>query len=63
MSRDTGINIKCRAILHDPDVYPNPHEPVPERYTEGQKGALQGEESENDQNPDPRSFAFGYGRR
>ncbi|KAK0438296.1 cytochrome P450 [Armillaria borealis] len=44
------------AVMHDPDTYPSPFEFLPERYLEPQnetKGI----------NPDPRKFAFGYGRR
>ncbi|CCM03828.1 uncharacterized protein FIBRA_05977 [Fibroporia radiculosa] len=42
------------AILHDPTLYPDPFEVIPERYlikTDGRR------------NPDPRAWAFGYGRR
>ncbi|CCM06173.1 uncharacterized protein FIBRA_08415 [Fibroporia radiculosa] len=42
------------AILHDPDLYPDPFDVVPERYLMKQDG---------ERNPDPRAFAFGYGRR
>nr|BAK09388.1 cytochrome P450 [Postia placenta] len=41
------------AVMHDPALYPDPFEVKPERYLSDQ-GAL---------NPDPRQFAFGYGRR
>ncbi|EMD33312.1 hypothetical protein CERSUDRAFT_142250 [Gelatoporia subvermispora B] len=43
-----------RGIMHDPAIYPNPMEFKPERYLAAQARNL---------NPDPRSFAFGYGRR
>jgi len=42
------------AIMHDPSLYPNPDLVDPERYLR---------DSNDDVNPDPRSFAFGYGRR
>jgi hypothetical protein len=46
---DTGIYY--RALLHDPEVYPDPETFIPERY-----------EAENV--PDPMDYgAFGYGRR
>lgn len=43
-----------RAILHDPELYPVPDEVQPERYLN---------KVDNHVNPDPRDFAFGYGRR
>ncbi|KAH9925317.1 cytochrome P450 [Fomitopsis serialis] len=42
------------AVLHDPVLYPNPDKVIPERYLDNTDEAL---------NPDPREFAFGYGRR
>ncbi|EPT01788.1 CyP450 monooxygenase [Fomitopsis schrenkii] len=42
------------AIFHDPELYPLPNEVIPERYLGKTDGTL---------NPDPRDFAFGYGRR
>jgi len=42
------------AILHDPEIYPDPMEFQPERYLGPQAPGT---------NPDPRAFAFGYGRR
>ena len=46
--------ILCRAMAHDPDVYPQPELFDPERYSEkaGQPPQL-----------DPRKFVFGFGRR
>lgn len=41
------------AVMHDPSLYPDPFEVRPERYL-SPNAAL---------NPDPRTFAFGYGRR
>nr|BAK09488.1 cytochrome P450 [Postia placenta] len=41
------------AVLHDPLLYPDPFQVIPERYL-NQEGGL---------NPDPQKFAFGYGRR
>ncbi|PCH38747.1 cytochrome P450 [Wolfiporia cocos MD-104 SS10] len=46
------------AILHNPDLYPDPFEVVPERYLKQDSPA----KSEKI-NPDPRAFVFGYGRR
>ncbi|TFY68080.1 hypothetical protein EVJ58_g1237 [Rhodofomes roseus] len=48
------LQIAERAVLHDPILYPEPDKVIPERYL--------GEPNE-DLNPDPRDFAFGYGRR
>lgn len=41
------------AVLHDPSLYPDPFDVKPERYLKSEEGI----------NPDPRAFAFGYGRR
>nr|BAK09480.1 cytochrome P450 [Postia placenta] len=41
------------AVLHDPLLYPDPFRVNPERYLKHEDGL----------NPDPRRFAFGYGRR
>ncbi|KAJ3919103.1 cytochrome P450 [Lentinula edodes] len=41
------------AVLHDAELYPFPFEFLPERY----------HQQEYQMNPDPRKFAFGYGRR
>lgn len=45
---------RCRAILHDPAIYPDPYVFDPERYLRKADDGL---------NPDPRDYAFGYGRR
>ncbi|KAF8921315.1 cytochrome P450 [Mucidula mucida] len=42
------------GVLHDPQLYPEPFEFQPERYSA---------EKDDDLNPDPRKFVFGYGRR
>ncbi|KAH9934347.1 cytochrome P450 [Fomitopsis serialis] len=54
------------AILHDPALYPDPHLPAPERYLNPAGEKLQNGDAEIETealNPDPRMFAFGYGRR
>jgi cytochrome P450 len=43
--------------MHDESIYPSPMEFIPERYLHSEKQAADG------LNPDPRRFAFGYGRR
>ncbi|KAJ7671884.1 cytochrome P450 [Mycena rosella] len=45
------------GILHDENIYPAPMEFNPERYLR------EGKEAADGVNPDPRRFAFGYGRR
>ena len=40
--------------MHDPAIYPDPYVFDPERYLR---------RSDDGVNPDPRNFAFGYGRR
>ncbi|KAJ4475728.1 cytochrome P450 [Lentinula aciculospora] len=56
------------GVMHDPDVYPDPFEFNPERYTLGTTSdgiRVWNDALSIDQmvNPDPRKFAFGYGRR
>ncbi|KIK62406.1 hypothetical protein GYMLUDRAFT_164416 [Collybiopsis luxurians FD-317 M1] len=57
------------GVLHDPEIYPDPFEFKPERYNIGEPN-LNGKQLWGDSlgleqmlNPDPRKFAFGYGRR
>ncbi|KAF9456686.1 cytochrome P450 [Collybia nuda] len=42
------------GIFHDPDIYPSHADFIPERFLSPEN---------SDVNPDPRPFAFGYGRR
>ena len=54
--------------MHDPKVYPDPFNFNPERYKLGKNNGSRAWDDETlspDQtmNPDPRKFAFGYGRR
>ncbi|KAJ3758757.1 cytochrome P450 [Lentinula raphanica] len=56
------------GVMHDPEVYPNPFEFNPERYKLGKTSdgiRVWSDSLGPDQmiNPDPRKFAFGYGRR
>ncbi|KAF5365968.1 hypothetical protein D9758_006614 [Tetrapyrgos nigripes] len=50
------------TILHDENIYPDPHTFSPDRFlrTEPQRGALSVKHSVN---PDPELYAFGFGRR
>ena len=45
----------CRAILHDPEAYPEPAKFLPERFLKD--GKL------NPDVRDPATVAFGFGRR
>ena len=45
------FSFQCRGLLHDPERYPNPSKFDPERYTKAHP------------EQDPRTIAFGYGRR
>ncbi|KAG6872786.1 hypothetical protein C0995_006706 [Termitomyces sp. Mi166 len=47
-----------RAILHNPELYPNPYTFDPERFTSPQPTSLS-----KSQQPDPKIYAFGFGRR
>ncbi|KAJ3854256.1 cytochrome P450 [Lentinula lateritia] len=54
------------AVLHDAELYPSPFEFFPERYQQGYQVDQSSSGSAydgNKVNPDPRKFAFGYGRR
>ncbi|EPS94370.1 hypothetical protein FOMPIDRAFT_1038865 [Fomitopsis schrenkii] len=51
------------AILHDPELYPDPHVPRPERYLSAKHSVTEKVGVNGDINADPRTFAFGYGRR
>ncbi|KAF9810818.1 hypothetical protein IEO21_06766 [Rhodonia placenta] len=53
LATDRSSRRTIRAVMHDPSLYPDPFEVRPERYL-SPSAAL---------NPDPRTFAFGYGRR
>jgi hypothetical protein len=56
----THANNRRRAILHNPEDYPEPYEFNPERYLkQGANGEYQIDKSVRD----PRTAAFGYGRR
>jgi cytochrome P450 len=50
----------CRAILHNPKDYPDPHVFDPERYL---VATPSGAYASNLNAPDPRTAAFGFGRR
>ncbi|KAJ7624503.1 cytochrome P450 [Roridomyces roridus] len=47
------------AIMHDPAIYPDPWTFKPERYLNSSASSSES----TPMNPDPRRFAFGYGRR
>jgi cytochrome P450 len=48
------------ALLHDPELYPNPEQFMPERYLERSPS---GAWSNRTDVRDPRDFCFGFGRR
>jgi cytochrome P450 len=48
------------ALLHDPEMYPNPEQFMPERYLDR---SLSGAWSTRSDVRDPRNFCFGFGRR
>ncbi|KAJ4491747.1 cytochrome P450 [Lentinula lateritia] len=55
------------AVLHDAELYPSPSEFLPERYHRQEYQVDQSSSGPTYDgtkvNPDPRKFAFGYGRR
>ncbi|KAG6856615.1 hypothetical protein H0H87_002570 [Tephrocybe sp. NHM501043] len=53
--KDTTIMANVWAIMHDPQLYPDPYNFQPERFTSSDKV--------DHQQPDPRVYAFGFGRR
>lgn len=56
---DLVIQLQCRRILHDPNVFSQPHRFNPDRFMQ-EKGDFK----EQHLSPtDPLSVAFGYGRR
>ena len=61
MNTNTQV-LTPRAILHDPDTYPDPERFIPERFLKPNTAS----EFEHVLNPDvldPRNAAFGFGRR
>ncbi|TFK39023.1 cytochrome P450 [Crucibulum laeve] len=52
--KDSVVIANSWAVLHDPSLYPSPHEFSPERYLSSNVDSI---------NPDPVPYAFGYGRR
>ncbi|KAG7441817.1 cytochrome P450 [Guyanagaster necrorhizus] len=54
--KDATIIANVWAIMHDPQLYPKPFEFDPSRFADTSHNSLS-------VNPDPRQFAFGYGRR
>jgi cytochrome P450 len=58
--KDTLVLPAQWALLHDPEVYPNPEQFMPERYLDRLPS---GAWSTRTDVRDPRDFAFGFGRR
>ncbi|KAG6811069.1 hypothetical protein H0H92_009129 [Tricholoma furcatifolium] len=56
--KDTTIMANVWAIMHDPNLYPNPHSFDPERFIIRKSSA-----DHFLRQPDPRTYAFGFGRR
>lgn len=57
VQRRFSENLRCtlmhRAVMHDPELYPDPFTFSPDRFTA----------SNTSRQPDPRQFAFGFGKR
>ena len=57
VQRRFSENLRCalmhRAVMHDPELYPDPFTFSPDRFTA----------SDTSRQPDPRQFAFGFGKR
>jgi cytochrome P450 len=58
--KDTLVLPAQWALLHDPDMYPNPDQFMPERYLERSSS---GAWSTRPDVRNPRDFCFGFGRR
>ncbi|KAG6873914.1 hypothetical protein C0995_009694 [Termitomyces sp. Mi166 len=52
--KGTVVIVNIRSILHDPEVYVNPHSFNPERFIMTEDRPAE---------PDPRNVSFGFGRR
>ncbi|KAF9000900.1 cytochrome P450 [Cyathus striatus] len=53
--KDATVIPNVWAVLHDEDIYPDPFQFNPDRFSSVNQ--------ENDINPDPKQFAFGFGKR
>ncbi|KIJ96180.1 hypothetical protein K443DRAFT_293866 [Laccaria amethystina LaAM-08-1] len=51
--KDTTVIANVWAVMHDPELYPDPFTFSPDRFTA----------SDTSRQPDPRQFAFGFGKR
>ncbi|RDB27129.1 O-methylsterigmatocystin oxidoreductase [Hypsizygus marmoreus] len=59
--KDTTIIPNVWSIMHNPDMYPNPFEFSPERFMASEQKDISIPSLKPQ--PDPRTFAFGFGRR
>jgi cytochrome P450 len=59
--KDTLVLPAQWALLHDPDMYPNPEQFMPERYLD--RSPSSSTWSIRTDIRDPRDFCFGFGRR
>ncbi|KIK64003.1 hypothetical protein GYMLUDRAFT_161640 [Collybiopsis luxurians FD-317 M1] len=61
--KDSTVIANTWAILHDPELYPEPSQFNPNRFIDDALIGVGAGSKQPELNPDPRGYCFGYGRR